>query len=187
VPSVPRIKDLTGTWKLNTDDSDDPRKKLQQARGGGRGRGGGRSGVGMGGAWPGGGGYGGRRMEGGESEDERQKMQLFVQPARQLTIAQKDPEIDISDDSDRKITAFTDSRKVEKSKDASNQQFDAKWDDYRLVMEGKDPHGNKYERSYEVLGGNQQLRETLFLKVGRNNTEVFIRYIYDLVPASTKS
>src|SRR5262249_30339362 len=165
----------------NTDDSDDPHKKLQQARGSGRGPGGGHSRAGMGGPWPGRGGYGGHQMGGSESQEERQKMQLFVQPAQHLTISQKDPEIDISDDSDRRIRAFTDSRKVEKSKDASNQQFDAKWDDYRLVMEGKDPRGNKYGRSYEVLAGNQQLRETLFLKVGRNNTEVSIRYIYDLV------
>src|SRR5262249_58506491 len=100
---------------------------------------------------------------------------------QQLNIFEKDPQIDIRDDSERNITAFTDNRKVAKSKDASSQQFDAKWDDYRLVMEGKDPRGNKYERSYEVLEGNQQLRETLFLKVGRNNTEVSIRYIYDLV------
>jgi len=47
-------------------------------------------------------------------------------------------------------------------------------------MEGKDPRGNKYERSYEVLEGNQQLRETLSFKVGRNNTPVSIRYVYDL-------
>jgi len=178
-PDVPRIKNLAGTWKLDADDSDDPQKKLQQARGGSRGQGG-RSGGGMGGGWPGGhGGYGGRRG-GGESDVERQRMHLFVQPAQKLTIAQKDPEIDISDDSDGKFTVFTDGRKVEKSKDASHQQFDAKWDEYRLVMEGKDPRGNKYERSYEVLEGNRQLRETLFLKVGRNNTEVSIRYLYDL-------
>jgi len=186
VPNVPRTKNLAGTWKLNTDDSDDPQKKLQQARGG-RGQGGGRPRVGIGGGgWPGGGGYGGRRG-GGESDEERQKMHLFVQAAQTLTIAQKDPEIDIRDDSDRKFAAFTDGRKVEKSKDASNQQFDAKWDEYRLVMEGKDPRGSKYERSYEVLEGNQQLRETLFLKVGRNNTEVSIRYIYDLVSPQKKS
>lgn len=188
--NLPRIKNLAGTWKLNTDDSDDPRKKLQQAHGGGRGQGGGRSGGGMGGGWPGmggHGGYGGRRQGGGESDEDRQKMLLFLQPAQQLNIAQKEPEIDINDNSDRKVTAFTDGRKIEKSKDPSSQQFDAKWDEYRLVMEGKDPRGNKYERSYEVLDGNQQLRETLFLKVGRNNTEISIRYIYDLVSKPKKS
>jgi hypothetical protein len=185
---TPRIKNLAGTWKLNRDDSDDPQKKLQQARGGGRGQGGGRSGGGMGGGgWPGGGGYGGRRMGGRESDEERQKMQIFLEPAQELTIAQKEPEIDITGDSERRFTVFTDGRKVERSKDSSKQQFDAKWEEYRLVMEGKDPRGNKYERSYEVLPGNQQLRETLFLKVGRNNSEVSIRYIYDLVPAPKKS
>jgi len=185
--NVPRIKNLAGTWKLNTDDSDDPRKKLQQAHGSGRGQGGGRPS----GGWPGMGGHGGygggRRQGGGESDEERQKMQLFLQPAQQLTITQKEPEIDITDDTDRKLAAYTDARKVEKSKDATNQQMDAKWYEYRLVMEGKDPRGNKYERSYEVLEGNQQLRETLFLKVGRNNTEISVRYIYDLVSPPKKS
>jgi len=188
-PNLPRIKNLAGTWRLNTDDSDDPRKKLQQARGGGRGQGGGRSGGGMAGGWPGmggHGGYGGHR-QGGEGDEERQKMLLFLQPAQQLHIAQKEPEIDINDDSDRKFTVFTDGRKVEKSKDPGTQQFAAKWDDYRLIMEGKDPRGSKYQRSYEVLEGNQQLRETFFLKVGRNNTEISIRYVYDLVSPPKKS
>jgi len=180
---VPRIKNLAGTWKLNADESDDPRQKMRQASC----QGGGRPPSGMGGGWPGTGGHGGyggygggRRAGGGESDEEHQKMQLFVEPAQQLTIVQKEPEIDISDDSDRKFAVFTDGRKIEKSKDASNQQFGARWDEYRLVMEGKDPRGNKYQRSYEVMEGNQRLRETLFLKVGRSNTEVSIRYIYDL-------
>jgi hypothetical protein len=186
-PNVPRTKSLAGTWRLNREDSDDPRKKLEEARGSG-GQGGGRRSGGMGGGWPGGmgggrGGYGGRG-QGGESNSELQKMQLFLQPAQQLTIAQKEPEIDIADDLDRKITAYADGRKVEKSKDPNSQQVDARWDGYRLVMEGKDPRGNKYERSYEVLEGNQQLRETLLLKVGRNNTEISIRYVYDLVSGS---
>ncbi len=195
-PDVPRTKVLAGTWRLNLDESDDPGKKLQQARGsdssgqGGARRGGG----GMGGGWPGGGmggrggmGGGGRSMGGGESDSDRQKMQLFVQPANQLTVAQKEPEIDVSDDDDRKFAFYTDGRKVEKSKDPGHQDFDAKWEEYRLVAEGKDPRGNKYERSYEVLEGNRQLRETILLKVGRNNTEVSIRYVYDLISAPAKS
>jgi hypothetical protein len=198
-PDVPRTKILAGTWRLNLDESDDPAKKLQQARGsdnsgqyGGR-----RGGGGMGGGWPGGGGgMGGRggmggggrggQSGGGESDSDRQKMHLFLEPAQQLTISQKEPEIDVADDSDRKFAFYTDDRKVEKSKDASRQELTAKWDGYRLVAEGKDPRGNKYERSYEVLDGNQQLRETLLLKVGRSSTEVSIRYIYNLVSAPAK-
>jgi hypothetical protein len=195
-PDVPRTKVLAGTWRLNLDESDDPGQKLQQARGSdSSGQGGGRrGGGGMGGGWPGGGGMGGRGgmggggrgVGGGESDSDRQKMQLFVQPANQLTVVQKEPEIDFSDDDDRKFVFYTDGRKVEKSKDPGHQDFDAKWEQYRLVAEGKDPRGNKYERSYEVLEGNRQLRETILLQVGRNNTEVSIRYVYDLISPPAK-
>ena len=192
---VPRTKILAGTWRLNLDESDDPGKKLQQAhRSDSSGQYGGHRGGGMGGGWPGGGGMGGRGgmgggrgQSGGESDSDREKMHLFLEPAQQLSISQKEPEIDVADDSDRKFTFYTDNRKVEKSKDASHQELLAKWEEYRLVAEGKDPRGNKYERSYEVLDGNLQLRETLLLKVDRSNTEVSIRYMYDLVSPPPKA
>jgi hypothetical protein len=45
IPDLPRTKVLAGTWRLNLDESDDPMKKLQQARGSGNGgQGGGRHG-----------------------------------------------------------------------------------------------------------------------------------------------
>ena len=149
----------------------------------------------MGGGWPGGGmggrgGMGGGRggQGGGESDSDREKMHIFVEPARELNISQKDPEIDLSDDADRKMALYTDGRKLEKSKDPNRQEMVAKWENYRLIAEGKDPRGNKYERSYEVLDGNQQLRETLYLKVGRNQTEITIRYVYDLAsPPNSQS
>ena len=108
-------------------------------------------------------------------------MHAFLEPARELNISQKDPEIDVSDDRERRFTLYTDHRKIEKSKDPAHQQLTAKWDEYRLVAEGKDPRGNNDQCSYEVLDGNQQLRETFLLKVGRNDSEVSIRYVYHLV------
>jgi hypothetical protein len=126
------------------------------------------------------GGMGGGRGGNSESDSDREKMHIFVEPAQELVVSGKDPEIYVTDDTDRKFVLYTDGRKVEKSKDPTHQELDAKWQEYRLTAEGKDPKGNKYERSYEVLEGNRQLRETLLLKVGRNNTEVSIRYIYDL-------
>src|SRR5260221_2256159 len=194
-PAVPRTKILAGTWRLNLDESDDPAKKMQQSRGSNSGQGAGRrGGGGMGGGWPGGGmggrgGMGGSRggQGGGESDSDREKMHVFVEPARELNISQKDPEIDLADDANRKLALYTDGRKLEKSKDQNHQELPAKWESYRLVAEGKDPRGNKYERSYEVLDGNQQLRETLYLKVSRNQTEITVRYVYDLVaPASSQ-
>ena len=137
----------------------------------------------MGGGGIGGrGGYGGRGQEsGGESDTDSQKMHVFLEPSRELTITQKDPEIDVVDDDAHRFALFTDGRKVEKSKDANSQELSARWEDYRLVAEGKDPRGNKYERSYEVLEGNRQLRETLLIQAGRSKTEVSIHLVYDLL------
>ena len=197
---APRTKVIAGTWRLNADDSDDPYKKMQQARGSGNsGPQSGRRGGGMGSGWPGGGGMGGGGMggrggnggrgqeSGGDSDTDSQKMHVFLEPSRELTITQKDPEIDVVDDDAHRFALFTDGRKVEKSKDANSQELSARWEGYRLVAEGKDPRGSKYERSYEVLQGNQQLRETLLLQVGRNRTEVSIRFVYDLVSPARPS
>src|SRR5271165_1189062 len=73
-PQLPPRQSILGAWKLNRDDSDDPRQKMQDARGsssqggyGGRGHGGG--------GYPGGGGggrggYGGRGQS-SESDEAR--------------------------------------------------------------------------------------------------------------------
>src|SRR4029077_6590712 len=72
---------ILGAWKLNRDESDDARKKMQEARGANSG-GGGRGGVRMGIPGMGGGPYGGGRRGGGnESDEDRQKMQEVVNPA----------------------------------------------------------------------------------------------------------
>jgi hypothetical protein len=79
---------IFGGWKLDHDDSDDPRKKMQEARrGSDRGYGNNRP-IG-GGGYPGGGGYGGHRMGSqGESDEERQKMQQLLNPSERLTLAE---------------------------------------------------------------------------------------------------
>jgi hypothetical protein len=64
----------------------------------------------------------------------RSAMNLFLQPANQLTVLQKEPEIDGSDDDDRRFFYTTAARW--KVKDPTHQDFDAKWG-YRLVAEGK--------------------------------------------------
>ena len=174
-----RTKNIAGSWKLNPEESDDARKKMQEARGGGRGSGpaGGRGGMGGGR-----GGYGGRSRS-GQSEEDRARMQELVSPASMITIAQKEPEIDLTDDQDRKRAFFTDGRKLKKpKKDSKYEEFAAKWDEYVLTAEEKGPRG-KIQRSFQSAPGGQQLYETLLLTIGRNNTSVNIRYVYDLVPA----
>jgi hypothetical protein len=176
---------ILGAWKLNRDESDDPRKRTQDARGsnGGSGRGyGGRRG-GMGGGYPGGhhGGYGGR---GGESDQERQKMQELFAPANAITLSMTGAEVDLMDDRNRKRAFITDGRKLQKSKDANYQEIAAKWEGHRLVTEEKDPRGNKMRRTFELSYDGMQLYETLHMTVGRNSTPLIIRRVYEQASTS---
>jgi hypothetical protein len=179
-----------GAWKLNRDESDDPRKKMQDARGanGGRG-GGGRGGVRLGIPGMGGGPYGGRRGGGGnESDQDRERIEEVLTPARSLTVAEakKDVEVDVFDDQERKTALFTDGRKLQKTKDANNQEIAAHWEGNRLVTDEKTPKGQKMSRTYELSYDGTQLYETLRLTRGRrSNSQVSVRYVYDQADART--
>lgn len=179
---LPRKRDLTGAWRLNKDESTQPRKRDDDDSNRGR-HGGGR----MGGGWPGGGHGGGGMRRGGMSDDERKEMQELMRPSETLAFKQDGAAIVMTDDYDRQRTFYTDGRKIKKSKETDKQEFDAKWDDYRLVNEFKGPGGNKIERTFEVLEGNQQLRETIHFKMGRNQREVYLRYVYDLNSGETSA
>jgi hypothetical protein len=191
-PAQPRTT-ILGAWKLDRDDSDDPRKKMQEARGneGPGGYGGNRR---MGGGYPGGGypgggggGYGGRRMGSqGESDEDRQRMAELFNPSNSLTLAEakKDVEVDSFDDQERKRAFFTDGRKLQKSKDANYQEIAAHWDGTRLVTDEKNPRGGKMSRTYELSYDGTQLYETVHMTVGRSNTPLIIRYVYDQAPGT---
>jgi hypothetical protein len=176
---------ILGRWKLNLNESDDPRKKMEDAR---TSRGSGpRSGNGVSIAGFPIGGHGGNR--GGESEEEQQRTQNVIAPANSLALAQKDPkdpEVDLTDDSNRKRALFTDGRKVQKPdpKDDSYEEIAAHWDGSRLVTDEKGPRGGKMSRTFELSYDGTQLYETLRLTVGRSNTPVDIRYVYEPAPAS---
>src|SRR5467141_3101337 len=180
-PVKPRTS-ILGAWKLNRDESDDPRKKMQEARGG-NGGGGGRGGVRMGIPGMGGGPYGGRRGGGGqnESDQDRERMQEVLNPTRSLTVAEakKDVEVDVFDDQAHKTAIFTDGRKLQKSKDNTNQEIAAHWEGNRLVTDEKTPSGKKMNRTYELSYDGTQLYETLRLTRGRSDSQVSIRYVYD--------
>ncbi len=179
---------IFGQWKLNLDDSDDPRKKMEDARGNsGAGRGGG-GGVSIGGFPIGG--HGGNR--GGESDVDRERVQSAIAPANSLTLAQKsakDPEVDLTDEQNRKRALFTDGRKLQKpdSKDDGYQEIAAHWDGSRLVTDEKSPRGGKMSRTFELSYDGTQLFETLRLTTGRSNTPLDVRYVYDAVSSSGTS
>jgi hypothetical protein len=186
-PVKPRTS-ILGAWKLNRDESDDARKKTQDARGA-NGGGGGRGGVRMGVPGMGGGPYGGRRGGGGgnESDQDRERMQEFMNPSRALTVAEakRDVEIDMFDDQERKSAFFTDGRKLQKTKDSTTQEIAAHWDGIRLVTDEKSPSGRKMSRTYELSYDGTQLYETLRLTRGRSDSQISIRYVYDQADART--
>jgi len=188
-PVKPRTS-ILGAWKLNRDESDDPRKKMQDARGADNGRGGGgRGGVRIGIPGMGGGPYGGGRRGRGENEsdEDRQKMQDVVNPAQALTVAEakKDVEIDMFDDQERKRAFFTDGRKLQKTQGSNYEEITAHWDGNRLVTDEKSASGRKMSKTYELSYDGTQLYETLRLTRGRSNSQISIRYVYDQADART--
>jgi len=185
VATVKPRTSILGAWKLNRDESDDPRKKMQEARSA-NGGGGGRVRVGIPGM--GGGPYGGRRGGGGnESDQDRERMQEFMNASRALSVAEakKDVEIDMFDDQERKSAFFTDGRKLQKTKDSTSQEIAAHWDGNRLVTDEKSPSGRKMSRTYELSYDGTQLYETLRLTRGRSDSQISIRYVYDQADART--
>lgn len=183
---------LTGTWKLNRDESDDAREKLRSAmqdrdqNGPMSGHGGmGGSGVGIGIPGIGGmgrprGGPGGQRGSGAGSEDQWSRLRSLVEASDQIKIVQKGPEVDVTDSDSRVRALFTDGRKIEKTKkDSTQTQGKAHWDHGTLVTEEKGPDGEKISHSYEILAEGKQLADTITLETKHLNTPIIVRSVYD--------
>lgn len=184
-------KTLAGYWKLNTDQSDDPRTKLEDARhskddsGGGRGGNGGRVGVGFpgpGGPGGGNGPYGGRddRGMGKESDTNTERTLDMVRPSYAQNVALKDGEVDATVDRDYKLVFFTDGRKIQKSKDNTLEQVSARWNGAQLVTDEKGPRGRKMSRTLELSPDGRQLYETWHVENnGSGGSTIDIHYVYD--------
>jgi hypothetical protein len=191
-PEVAPRKTLAGFWKLNNDQSDDPQKKLEEARqtragsGGGTGGGsgsGGRVGIGFPSPGSGGGGNGpyggGGRGMGGDSGETTERMRELVRPDFSQTIELKDAEVNSTDEHENKLVLYTDGRKIQKSKDDSLQQVSAHWDGIQLVSDEKGPQGRKMSRTFELSSDGRQIYETWHIENGRSGSPIIIRYVYD--------
>jgi hypothetical protein len=188
-PLIDPRKSLAGYWKLNVDQSDDPQKKLEEARqtkagsGGGTGGGSGRVGVGFPIPGSGGGGngpYGGSgRGMGGDVSETTERMRELVRPSSTQTVDLKDSEVDATDDRDTKLEFFTDGRKIQKSKNDSLQEISAHWNGAQLVSDEKGPQGRKMGRTFELSPDGRQMSETWHIENGRSGSIIVIRYVYD--------
>jgi len=169
-----------GAWKLNRDESDNPRERMRQnSNGGSRGGYGGRGGGGYpGGGYPGGGGrggYGGPR----ESDEDRQRMADLMDPPHEMKFSMTGAEVDLLDNLDRKRAFMTDGRKLQKSKDTSYEEIAAHWDGSRLVSDEKDAQGNKLSRTFELSTDGLQLFEKVHMTSGRSGSTRSFEFVYN--------
>lgn len=124
---------LAGSWKLNRNESDDPRQKIRAAESssnstagdyppggnypgggypGGGYPGGGNPGGGRRGGYPSGSGpYGGQQNQ---DIEDNPKIQPLIHPSGLVTIELKTPEIDVTDYDLHKLSLYTDGRKLQK-------------------------------------------------------------------------
>ena len=187
---------LAGVWKLNRDQSDDPRQKLEQAPSGGRGGwgqgptgGGGWGGWGGGGGWGGvGGGQGGGwNRPGGRPAAEGGAVDMS--DFSQLTIEQSDSSAKVTGATGRVLAQYTsdngsDKDAAKKSKDGRYVPPVAEWQGDRLVTTDNGPRGAKTTRVYELSSDGKQLYVTTRLEYPHSNQPVNIRFVYDQARSS---
>jgi hypothetical protein len=144
-----------------------------------------------GGGYPGGGRRGGYPSGGqqntGQDIEDNPKMQPLIHPSSLLSIELKNPEVDVTDYDLHKLSLYTDGRKLQKSKDNSDQEVAAHWAGSQLVSDEKSPLGGKMSRTFELSQDGRQLFETLHIDNGRSNTPLYIRYVYDVASSDTQS
>lgn len=189
-PEVPARTNLEGFWRLNQDESDDTRTKIQDSRGVNGNPGSNRR-VGVGypgsgpGGWPsdGGGPYGGKARE----TENDEKLENLIRPPISLTFALKTGAVELTDDHYHKIAFFTDGRQLQKSKDDSYQEIAARWDGKKLVTDEKTPQGAKMSRTFELSFDGRQFAETVRVDRGKSKGTLLIRYMYDVAAVRTQA
>jgi hypothetical protein len=197
------MPNLSGTWQLNKDASDDPKKVMEEARaaapggggpgagaghggGGGRGPGGGGSGAmgGMGSS----GGSGGRHGPGPGSGNEPGAPgpdTEMLAALETLTISHSEPKLAIKDASGRERVVFTDGRVIEEERSHGGKtKVEARWKDGRIEIVSKPETGPKVTEAYSITADGSHLTLTTKIEGGRAGT-VTIRRIYDSVKLST--
>jgi hypothetical protein len=179
------LANLSGTWRLNKDLSDDPQQKMKDARsesGGGGGHSGGRHGGGMGR------GSGGRSGGSGSGDEGPRPLEDMATALQQLKIDHQDPALTIEDGLGRLHHLFTDGRKIEEERSyGGTTEIHAVWKDARIVVTTQSEKGPKTTETYAVAADGSQLTVTSKIEMRRGGS-VEIRRVYDSVkplPAAT--
>jgi hypothetical protein len=120
-----------------------------------------------------------RQGQSSGSEDQKAKLLQVVEPPGQISIAQKGPEIDMTDSESHTRELFTDGRKLDKAKkDAIQIPVKAHWQGQTLVTEEKGPNGEKISHTYE-LSPEGKFIDTLTVESKKLTTPIIVRSVYD--------
>jgi hypothetical protein len=190
VKIVPRTN-ILGAWKLNRDESDDPKARSNQRkvndpnqnRGGNSGPRVGWPGGGMGGPGTG----GGQRGNGGSQKDtteDRQRYAELIDPSIRLKLErknQKDPIVEMFGDQGRKTIFYTDGHKPDAPAGVGTDVVEAKWDGEKLVSSSPLPKKGSLTRTYEVSPDGLQLFEEVEMVIGKDKNPSRFRFVYDAV------
>ena len=172
--------DLSGTWRINDDLSDDPREVLQkkmEEMGGGRSDGS-RGGRGGGGGHKGGGGYGGN---GGVNHEQMQeRFRQLEQARRSMVILQEGGEVTMIYASGDTMTIVPDGKQHKRDTLLGEAETKAKWKDFALEVTTKGPQGAEMTRLYRI-SNEGRLEVVVFVQLPRDNERVEIVTVYDEV------
>lgn len=171
----PDKPNLAGAWKLNQDESDDPRQKAQQSRGisGGGGMGGQRGGWGLGGP----GGVGVYHGGSGRNQQAQDQAGSMLDEYSQLTIEQTDTTVRVKNRSNQLVAQCPLSSDNSNDKDAKNNS--SQWQSGQLVIVTQGKHGGKITRRYTLSADGDQLFLTTRIDKNGSDTPVMFRFVYD--------
>jgi hypothetical protein len=188
VKIVPRTN-ILGAWKLNRDESDDPKASSNQRKANDPNQGhGGNSGPHIG--FPGGG-MGGPGMGGGQrgngspqkdTSEDRQRYMELIDPSIRLKLqrkGEKDPIVEMFGDQGRKTIFYTDGHKPDAPAGVGTDVVEAKWDDNKLVSTSPLPKKGSLTRTYEVSPDGLQLYEEVEMVIGKDKNPSRFRFVYD--------
>jgi len=185
---IPPRKNILGAWRLNRDESDDPKTHSNQRKvNDNSGNRGGNSGprIGFPGGGIGGPGMGGPRNTGNTQKDtdaDRERYLELIDPSVRLRMERKndaDPIVTMSGDQGRKTIFYTDGKKPDAPAGVGTDVVEAKWDHGRLVSESPLPKKGSLKRSYELSPDGLQLWEEVEMVIGKDKNPSRFRFVYD--------
>ncbi len=178
---APEDLDLSGSWVLNVERSDDPQQMMQErlpfmADGGRRRPMGDRDGRG---------GVRGGASSRIDPQQMQQTMRIATNAPRRIVVSQQDSTITIRDAGGRTLMMRTDWDKVRQEIPNGGQiDIRARWSGCELQIEREVHLGGKILQKYSLSSDKSQLHVETQLEMGRTGQPRVFHHVYDAAPRS---